>query len=269
MNDLLDSIRAQIYARLSSPLFGAFIISWIGWNHTYLFILFSDLPVHERFDLAERLLYPDLKAVILRGLCWPLVSSVGFILVYPFPSRWLFQYWHRREVETKKLRDEIEGQTLLTREESRKLILDSLKIRQEFEETIQKLKQELDIARSQQPPPTQEESDDLKQSRERILDLERKIAALTGPDSKEPRNPLDHFDARIRKYTLTTLDVLAKNSGRGISKDRLAEELKLSGLEREYVFDKIKETGFFEDSGLALRLSKTGRDYYVESQYKG
>jgi hypothetical protein len=254
MNDLLDSIRAQIYARLSSPLFGAFVISWVCWNHRYLFVLFSELPVQERFALAQSAVYPGDYDHWLRGFLWPLGCSIAFILVYPFPSRWLFQYWHKREVETKKLRDEIEGQTLLTKDESRKLILDSIKARESSAETIQRLNAEIEALRARPASPSREE-----------IELENGLKAKQSPQPPvTPRDQLSEFPLDLRHGILDILRRLAVAPNYSLPTDVVMQNTKLSRVKAGYLLDKAREAKLVAHNDSEVSLSRGGRNYLVE-----
>lgn len=93
MKDLIDSIRLQVHERMSSPLFGSFVIAWLGWNYRMLVVVFSTLPVKERFEVIDHQLYATPWAAWSKGLFFPLASALLFILIYPYPSKWI---WPRK-----------------------------------------------------------------------------------------------------------------------------------------------------------------------------
>lgn len=266
MNDLLDSIRAQIHARLSSPLFGAFLISWLCWNHRYLFILFSELPVQERFALAHSEVYPGEFDLLFRAFLWPLACSVVFILTYPYPSRWLFHYWHKRQVEAKKLRDEIEGETLLTKEESRKLILDALRLQESHNEVIESLNRQIDALRKNSnasvKADTKVTSGELEQSLQRIRELEAKLAQQSS--TKVDSDPVRRLAQELQPTVLKILSFLAERENFAYPRSQLAGQLGLTPIRADYIFDKAGSTGLVTlDSGY-VRLTPVGRDYVIE-----
>ncbi|MCX6899760.1 MAG: hypothetical protein NT105_13810 [Verrucomicrobia bacterium] len=139
MKNLLESIRVHIYDRLSSPLFGAFCIAWLAWNHQYLLILCSDEHIVDRLELSRTAIFPDGWSIARRGFIYPFLSGAVFILVYPHVSRLFYGYWLRRQLETKQTRDKIENATLLTLEESRKLRVSMAQAQSKYDEEISRL----------------------------------------------------------------------------------------------------------------------------------
>ena len=85
MKSVIDSIRLQLNERLNSPLFASFVLAWICWNHRFLTVLFSNLPVKERFELIDKQIYVSFWDKWGNGVLFPLVTSLLFILVYPYP----------------------------------------------------------------------------------------------------------------------------------------------------------------------------------------
>lgn len=144
MKDLIDSIRLQVYERMSSPLFGSFVIAWIGWNHRLLAVLFSSLPIKERFEFIDLRLYASGWDAWSKGFVYPLLSTVAFILLYPYPAKFFYGYWQTRQRELKALRDKIEGDTLLTMAESQEIRLMLLKAKTEYRETIRQHVEEIE-----------------------------------------------------------------------------------------------------------------------------
>lgn len=76
LDDVIKTVKAQLYDRVTSPLSGAFIIAWCGWNWKFIVLLISDMPVIQKFSYAETTLYLTLT-----------ISSVTFqCLVWQMPS---------------------------------------------------------------------------------------------------------------------------------------------------------------------------------------
>jgi|SRR5688572_219518 len=251
MKDFIESIRLQIYERLSSPLFGALLVAWCGWNYRFVTVLFSNLPIKERFEFIDQQLYSTPLDRFGKGLAFPVITAVLFILVYPYPARWLFGYWHRRQRELKEIRDKIEGDTLLTVEESRKIRMTLLRNQVEYDETIKRLIEERDVTKA----------------------AKSKDPVLQPKETKELGNLPKVSEPEIEDGTLRVIGILAKNGGKM----------------REYeVFDSIKEPqvkmSFYVDEGMRLgfikrdladthrmhfdlSLTEKGRQFAVRAKY--
>lgn len=117
LEQLSKEVKAQLYDRAKSPLFGGFVLAWLGWNFNAVLVLFSELKYAEKIS-AWKAIYGD-------GLSWwghaallPLLSSVAFILIYPYPARWMFQYWYSQHKKMKEVQQRIEDETPMTQEEA-------------------------------------------------------------------------------------------------------------------------------------------------------
>lgn len=86
LEELSKEVKAQLYDRAKSPLFGGFVIAWLAWNIRAILVLFSELKYAEKIAAWEKL-YPNSDAWITSGIVFPLLSAVVFILLYPYPAR--------------------------------------------------------------------------------------------------------------------------------------------------------------------------------------
>ncbi|MEE8431093.1 MAG: pentapeptide repeat-containing protein [Candidatus Desulfatibia sp.] len=128
LEELSKSFKAILYDRVVSPLSGTFILSWlvINWKAMALLLL-DDAFVEIRIKNIEAL-YSDNWFMPLA--VYPLISAVILIFIYPYPSKLAYWFSKRRTEELKKIKQEIEKKTLLTREES-----DELRIQMEKSKT--------------------------------------------------------------------------------------------------------------------------------------
>ncbi|MGJ8655064.1 MAG: hypothetical protein ACSHX6_01335 [Akkermansiaceae bacterium] len=104
MKDLVNSVKNQISSRCSSPLFGAFVLSWLTFNHKYLFILFSEGEVDSRLELAGKTSFPNWNSALINGICYPLGSALIFLLLYPLLAIAVFAYWEKTQVWLKTIK---------------------------------------------------------------------------------------------------------------------------------------------------------------------
>lgn len=120
LDDLTKEIKAQLYERVKSPLFGAFAFSWVGWNYRPILAVLSGMTFPEKLAYFDSI-YPSGWHWV--GYCFggPLLTAVVFLLAYPHPARWMYRYWAGQHKELKKVQQEIEDETPLTQEEARAL----------------------------------------------------------------------------------------------------------------------------------------------------
>ncbi len=119
-DEISKSIKATLYERVSSPLTGSFIISWIIINWKVVLSIFSSLPVQSKIEFIESL-YPTWWNYALYGLVIPLIASTIFILIYPHPTKWLYKYWHEKKIELRNEKLKLDSVQLLSEKESREL----------------------------------------------------------------------------------------------------------------------------------------------------
>lgn len=114
LNDFRKSIQSVLYERVRSPFSGAFFFSWIVWNWKLLYyLLFAGVPITERFDFVE-----ENYINIYTNLIFPFLSTIFLIAVYPFITTAGYWVWLIFKTWQIKIRNEIEKNQLLTRDQS-------------------------------------------------------------------------------------------------------------------------------------------------------
>lgn len=156
MDDLLKSLKAQLYDRVASPLLSSFLISWVLWNHRLFVVLTtSDLKLQDKFDYVDNTLYPTWMQIVGRGFAWPLLSALVLLLAYPFPGRWVYAYVRDQQNRLKQVQKQKDDESPMTREEEKELRTTLRKTLDDFDaelwkrdSQIKELKQDLEKERS-------------------------------------------------------------------------------------------------------------------------
>lgn len=116
MSDLRKSINSILHERLTSPLYGTFIVSWLVWNWK---IIYLTIVVSESKLKTDKITYIKEHFYDLCNLLWyPLLSTILLLTIVPFISNgafWLSTKFNRWKQEQKNL---IERKQLLTLEQS-------------------------------------------------------------------------------------------------------------------------------------------------------
>lgn len=152
MNDLIKTLKAQLYDRAVSPLFASFAISWVAFNHRLIVVMISGMPVEKKFAYIDNVLYPGYQA-LLPTILYPLLSACALIFLYPIPARIVFKHVRSEQKRLKEIQRAIEDETPITQEEASELRASIRKAKREFEDqitvrevTIEKLKRDLETA---------------------------------------------------------------------------------------------------------------------------
>jgi hypothetical protein len=105
MKDIINSFKAHLYERTSSPLLGSFIFYWIICNYKLIMVIFDDeMKLNEKFDFIKTI-YPQEKITLWNGfdiyyqillgngLLIPLIITLIYILLLPFASNFIYGLW--------------------------------------------------------------------------------------------------------------------------------------------------------------------------------
>ncbi len=110
------SIQLILYERITSPLSGALIFSWLVWNWKIPYLLLFDsapLPFGQRLHFVEQL-YFDLN----HNLIYPVLSALFLTTIYPFATTGILNVWLRFKVWQNSIKNKIERNQLLTLDQS-------------------------------------------------------------------------------------------------------------------------------------------------------
>ncbi|EPT8875474.1 hypothetical protein ACVTAA_004011 [Cronobacter dublinensis] len=140
--DLIKTVKAQLYDRLTSPLLGCFLLSWVIWNYKFVFTLFSDMKIEDKFKFIDGAIYSGDYSHLIYGVLLPFVTTLFFIFIYPYPAKFAYAFFRKRQAELKEIQQKIDDETPLTRDEARKIRSDAVKMSIEFEQEIEKLREE-------------------------------------------------------------------------------------------------------------------------------
>ncbi len=217
----------------------------------------------DRITLARTLVYPTPEALWTRAFLWPILSTVGYLLIYPLISRPLLVYWDKQQTKLADLRNAAQKKTLLTKEESQRIILDGLTQQKNFEETLSRQARENEALKTAQ---LDGPLGKLKNAEERIQVLERELERERANAS--PQNPLGHL-ARggIEKGVRSVLSLLAKSDQQVLSKFDLAKKLNETPIRTVVYMESAvaaQMAQWTDPNQSHVRLTERGRDFVVK-----
>ncbi|ENM5780415.1 hypothetical protein NTH33_004022 [Vibrio mimicus] len=153
ISDSLNSIKAFLYDRTVSPLFGALITAYIVWNFKILMLVTSkDNYAIKEWEFNNFYSSSFFKDPLFFGsidLSWatnylmclfvmPIISALLYIYVFPYPSKWVFSFSYKKQVELSNEKKAIQGTALITVEEKAELLAkyDRAKIEQKEQSAV-------------------------------------------------------------------------------------------------------------------------------------
>jgi hypothetical protein len=156
-DDVGKTIKAILYDRITSPLFGTFVLSWCGWNWRLilLFLTDSSTDVVKKFQYVDSDIYPSISVILCHGFLLPLTTTAFFIYVYPWFAKKVYGYWREQQNELKRLQVEKDGEKPLTKEEAQEItnqaLLSELQYQEEREKREARIKDLENLVKSLQP----------------------------------------------------------------------------------------------------------------------
>lgn len=186
--DLVSGMRNLLSERLVSPLFPTFIASWLIVNYRILLTIISDENLEAKFSIIDTVLFPSWTCLLAKGFLIPLVLSMGYIFLYPIPSKWVYGYALNNQRKLREKRQEVEKARVYTVEESQKLMTYYYDRESRIQEQLSQRMQ------------------DIEQLRAKIAELEQ---AQTNSTTATPSPPFQATEAPSQKsLSITELAVL-------------------------------------------------------------
>lgn len=187
MNDeVARSIFSNIQDRAVSPLLGAFVISWSIWNYKLILAILAFIPLDDKISFIEQVLYPDIWGSVLFLGAGPLITSLAFIFLYPFPARFVFRFWRTQQKMLRDIRLNIENESLLTLEESKRIRKQILEIQADYDQQIRKIEGEVERYK-----------DELAKRDEELEKLNEDFSTAMSAERSHEKNTPDISDSEI------------------------------------------------------------------------
>jgi len=137
IDEFVKTMKANLYERATSPLAGAFIISWCVWNYQIIIYLISYESPQDKINFIQTCL--SFKTSFL----FPLLTATFFIFVYPYPARVAYWFWRKQKKAMRDIRQKIEEEELLTPAESRDIKRKIYALESEYDAEIKRKDDEI------------------------------------------------------------------------------------------------------------------------------
>ena len=151
MDEIVKSIKAFLYDRTVSPLFGAFIAAWSVCNYrVFVALLDGDASLSDKIKFLDEYFgtvtyqFYDLSfqvwGQVVHGIFWPSLLAIFYIYGYPFFAKPVYAYSLTKQKELRDIKQERENNRLLTVEESRNLQKEIEQLRYKADEEAQQFR---------------------------------------------------------------------------------------------------------------------------------
>ncbi|HEY6871781.1 MAG TPA: hypothetical protein VI298_03525 [Geobacteraceae bacterium] len=141
IKDFTDSIKIVLHERLTSPMVGIFALTWLGFNWKIpLILIWGEMPMENRVAHVGLHYLSNIN----NNLYLPLMYSAIIIILYPIVSLIPFYWWSKSSAIKVKIKQKIEGNVLLTIDQSIKLREEYQRLRLYHTKEIEQYTQELE-----------------------------------------------------------------------------------------------------------------------------
>ena len=122
MDDVIKSVKAYLYDRTASPLFGSFLLAWLAWNYRIIFVFFTGGSAQEKLEALDLVFsrfdfIPYVPAEIVNIIFMPAVITLFYIFCYPKLAKPVFEHSLKKQKELAEIKQQQENTRLLSVEE--------------------------------------------------------------------------------------------------------------------------------------------------------
>lgn len=249
-NEIVKSVRAELYDRTVSPLMGSFLLSWLAFNHKLILAFFADVELIEKYRIIDDLIYSNLFEIALNNpilmlFIYPSTMALIYIYVYPILALPVFEHARKNQKKLNDKKKEIDGDTLLSREDSLKM-WNEIDIREEqhLKEMARKDRQ-IEQLKTQQQKPV-------------------KNAKNMAPTKKSKTTPSSSNSNKVEKLSKEELKILEYI---GAEKTYLSDVLSLTkdSVKSKYLINKLVKKGYLKSDSIYVRNTEKGIEFLVEN----
>lgn len=104
MSDFINSLKAILYDRAVSPLFGTFAVAWALCNYKFIVVLLTTMEVDAKFIYIDKILYPDFLWAAVKLIVMPTIGTLAAIFVYPRLAKPVFEHVSEEKAALRKIK---------------------------------------------------------------------------------------------------------------------------------------------------------------------
>lgn len=267
IDDVGKTIKAILYDRIVSPLFGTFLLSWCGWNWRLIILFLTDesTTVEKKFEYVDTELYPGDWEMLSHGLLWPLLTTIFFLYLYPWIARFVYGHWREEQNRLKSLQIEKDGETPLKEEEAREIKSQALQA--EFRYQEEREKREARIRELETLVKSLQRSEVPTASNENEVQRPQKTKVSIRPSKTYSKNVKEGMLSILR-----LLESIAPGKGvkENIFMDHVKKDEELSKLESSFLLhclDNLFESHYVLNGGGSFYVQPKGRSVLINKNF--
>lgn len=223
MEDILKSIKATLYERVSNPFLLSFFIAWCVHNYRVIMIVLSNESLNVKLVNID--LQFEYNLLIngsvfncggwLHAVIIPSMYALIYICIFPHLSKPINQIHFRRQKELLSAKQDAEGLELLTKKQSRELRQQIILLEKEYSNKVELLEQENSELRSIISKPNNKPNVEIPASEEDIFELTddelKVLLAFSGHDRRSAIEVAKDIEMKLEKVKFICTDLMQKS----------------------------------------------------------
>lgn len=249
MDDIIKSIKATLYDRAVSPLFGAFVFAWLVWNYPFVLVFFSDMPVDEKINYIQTFIFSNWCEYLVDGIAVPLTTTLFYIFAFPYPARFVYSYSLKRQSDLNGIKQTIEDMKLLS-------VKDSMTLKAEIYQLEDMLSDQLN---------RKDEAIQVLKSQIKSLNLAKNTKNST-LDTQKTENQASE-NVSLSDEEIQVLKIIGENNNEEPDGYIQAKKLKsnLNPINLQYTLNNLKRHDFIYFKSEVVKIKEKGTAYLVEN----
>jgi len=173
MENFINSFKANLYERASSPVLGYFIFYWLICNYKLVMIILDgDMKIKDKLDLIKEI-YPQnivtfwdgfdihYSTLLGNGLLIPLLITLVYIFIIPYPAKYIYTFWKNRQKELLIVKHNIDEENPISGNKAKKLRRDFYELQKKYESQFEEITNLKSLINSSEELPNIKEENNL------------------------------------------------------------------------------------------------------------
>ena len=250
IDDIVNSVKAELYDRSVSPLMGSFNISWLLWNYKFILIVFANIEIEKKIQYLDNYYSASDTLITLYWLILPITTTIFYIFVYPEFATPVFKHARNKQRVIKEIKTQIEDETPLTKEEAREIRRQLALLQIEHEKDLERKDSEIEGLKT--------EVKRHKSSAEKYSFISQAKASAE-EIVKEAHTPKDTEILSAKEVEI--LNILETEI---MSVSELLQQFKNDKIKTKHLLFELLKKGYIDSDGGYIKNSQLGIAYLAK-----
>lgn len=251
--DSYSSLRMYLNERIASPLLGSLAISWCIWNYKFILLIFSSLKYQDKLRMIS-ILYSDHYDLYVTGLLFPLLTSLFYLFIFPYPSKFVYSHSLSHQKRLNEIKQEKENQQLLSLERSLEIRAEVEALKRDHASSIEDLIEKVKSHEHRIMTLTEENSSLIEEKNELVREVDRlnELVEKSNNNTAKPSEGQSLTDQNdYHKAIRLVLRMFFENDNKELPQQHLAEQIREPLSIKEFIakryIDRMNNDGYLSE----------------------